>query len=69
MTTTDALPVSEKELAFDALRRMPETATLIQMSEELAILASIRRGEAAADVGDLIPHDEAVRRAATWTTK
>ena len=63
-----ALP-SDKQLALDALGQLPESATLEQMSEELAILAAIRRGEAAADAGHVLTHEEVERRSAEWITK
>ena len=65
----ESVPHSEKQSAFEALRRMPETATLEEMSEELAILAALRQAEAAAATGQLIAHEEVVRRSATWTSK
>jgi predicted transcriptional regulator len=64
-----APPQTDKELALQALRRMPESASLQEISEELAILAAIRRGEAAADGGQVVPHEEVKRRSAEWTTK
>ena len=66
--STDAA-LSEKQLALDALLRMPESATLRQISEEMAILAAIRKAEAAADAGRVVPHEEVVRRSAAWTSK
>jgi predicted transcriptional regulator len=67
--STDVATLSEKQLALEALLRMPESVTLDQISEEMAILAAIRKGEAAADAGRVIPHEEVVRRSATWTSK
>ena len=60
---------SDKQAALDALDRMPSSATLEEMSDELALLAAIRRGEAAADAGRVVPHAEAERRSAAWTSK
>jgi hypothetical protein len=37
--------LTEKQLAFETLRKLRESATLEQISEEMAILAAIRRGE------------------------
>jgi len=62
-------PVSDKQIALEALGRMPESVTLQQISEELAILAAIRRGEAAADAGRVLTHEEVKRRSASWTSK
>lgn len=63
------VPTTEKQLARDLLDRMPETATLEEMSEELAILAAIQRGEADVDAGRTVGHAEVARRSAEWTSK
>ena len=65
----EAEPLSEKQIALEALRRMPETTTLQEISEELAILAAIRRGEAAAEDGRVLTHEEVKRRSAAWISK
>jgi predicted transcriptional regulator len=67
--STDAAALSEKQLALEALARMPESVTLDEISEEMSILAAIRRGESAADAGRVVSHEEVVRRSATWTSK
>jgi predicted transcriptional regulator len=48
---------------------MPKSATLDEISEELAILAAIRRGEAAADAGRPLTHAQVRRRSASWSGK
>lgn len=60
---------TDQEIARDALDRLPPSATLEQMSEELALLAALRTAEAAADAGRVVPHDEVERRSALWTPK
>jgi predicted transcriptional regulator len=65
----EAPPLTDKQVAWEALRRMPESATLEQISEEMAILAAIRRGEAAADAGRVLSHEEVLRKSAAWTSK
>jgi predicted transcriptional regulator len=62
-------PPSDKQLALEALQRLPEAATLDQMSEELALLAALRRAEAAADAGQVLSHAEVEQRSASWTSK
>jgi predicted transcriptional regulator len=61
--------MSDKQAVLDAVRRLPESSTIEQISEEIAILAAIRRGEDAADTGQVLTHDEAKRRSAGWVTK
>ncbi|MHB1422945.1 MAG: hypothetical protein ACYC3I_07085 [Gemmataceae bacterium] len=65
----ELLATTDKQVAFNALQRMPESATLDEISEELAILAAIRRGEAAADAGRTLAHAEVKKRSASWTGK
>ena len=60
---------SEKAVALEALQRMPETATLEDICEELAILAAIRRGEADIAAGRVVSHEEVERRSAAWTSR
>jgi predicted transcriptional regulator len=60
---------SDKQLALLSLRRMSDEASMKEISEEFAILAALRAGEAAADAGRVLTHDELKRRSATWTTK
>jgi len=67
--SVELLSETDKQIAFNALQRMPESATLDEICEELAILASIRRGEAAADAGRTLTHAEVKQRSASWTGK
>ena len=61
--------LSEKQIALEALRQMPEAASLQEISQEMAILAAIRRGEAAAEDGRVLTHEEVERRSAAWTSR
>lgn len=54
--------MSDKDVVIETLRQMPEAATLEQISEEIAILAAIHKGEAAADAGRVIPQEEVRRK-------
>jgi predicted transcriptional regulator len=67
--SADLLTGTDMQVAFDALRRMPESATLEEISEEMAILAAIRRGEADAEMGRTLTHEEVKQRSASWTGK
>jgi len=61
--------MSDKQRVMEAIQRMPESATLEEIREAIAILAAIRRGEIAADAGKVIPHEEVKRRSAAWTSQ
>ncbi len=67
--TTDAGITTDKQMAVEALNRMPETATLEEISERFAILAGLRRGQSEVDEGRVITQEEAKRRSAAWIGK
>ena len=61
--------MSDKEAAIEAIRKLPDTATMEEISEDVAILASLRRAKQASEAGKLVTHEEVKRRLASWTTK
>ena len=61
--------MSNKEMVIEALRKLPEDASLDQISEQIAILAAIRRGERAIEEGKMIPHEIVKERSASWSSK
>ncbi len=65
--SVEAQPLTEKQVELDVARGMPDSATLEEISEEMAILAAIRESQAAA--GQLISHEEVKRRLAAWIFK
>ena len=58
--------MSDKQRVMDAVQRMSETATFSEISESVAILAAIRRGEAASDAGQVTAHREVRRKSESW---
>lgn len=67
--TVETPELTEKQVAYRTLERLPESATLEEISEELAILAAIRRGERAAEAGQFLTHSEVVKRSEAWIGK
>ena len=61
--------MSDKDVVMETLRQMPEPATLEQISEEIAILAALRKGEEAADAGRVTPQGEVRQKLASWISK
>ncbi len=61
--------MSEKSAVLEVVRELPEEVTIDEIIEALSILAAIRRGEADADAGRLVSHEEAKKRVASWFTK
>lgn len=61
--------MSDKEVVIEAVRQLPETVSFEEISEQIAILAAIRKGEEAADAGRVTPHEEVKRKFAQWISK
>lgn len=66
---TDAPPITEKQLALNAIARMPVNATIEEISERMAMLAGLRRAERDSEAGRFVSHQEALRRSLEWTRK
>jgi predicted transcriptional regulator len=56
--------MTNKQMVIDAVRELPDEASLDDIAERIAILAAIRNGEQAADAGRVISHEELKRRVA-----
>jgi predicted transcriptional regulator len=63
------LVMTDKEAVLDAVRRMPDDASLVDISEELKIMAAIRRGRADIATGKTKTHAEAVQLVKSWATE
>ena len=61
--------MSEKAIVLETIRNLPEDSTVEEIVESIAIAVAIRRGEAAADAGRVVPHDEVKKRLASWTSR
>ena len=60
--------MTDKQAVLDALQRLPETATLEEITEELRIMASVRRGRADIAAGSVKTQEEAERVLGSWAT-
>jgi len=60
--------MTDKQAVIDALQRLPEGATLEEISEELRNMASIRRGRADIAAGRTKTHEEAEKLLESWAT-
>lgn len=61
--------MSDKQLALDALAKLPESAKLDAIVAHLELLTKIRAGHADADAGRLVPHEQIKREFQTWITE
>ena len=60
--------MTDKQAVLDALQRLPESATLDEIAEELRIMAAIRRGRADIAAGRTKTHEEAEELMESWAT-
>ena len=61
--------MSDKEAALETIRKLPEAGSLGEISEDVAILAALQRAKAASEAGQVVSHEEAKKRLASWTTR
>jgi len=61
--------MSDKQAVIETVSRLPDSATLAEISEELATLQAVRRGVQAADEGRVKSHEEVKHLVVEWTSK
>ena len=61
--------MTDKEAVLDALSRLPENASLEEITEELQIMAAIRRGRADIAAGRTKTQEEVEQLVESWATK
>jgi predicted transcriptional regulator len=62
------LPMTDKQAVVDALQRLPENASLEEITEELHIMAAVRRGRADVAAGRTKTHEETQKLFESWAT-
>ena len=60
--------MTDKQAVIDALDRLPEGASLDEITEELHIMAAVRRGRADIAAGRTKTHEEAEQLVESWAT-
>lgn len=61
--------MSNKELVIETVRNLPETTSLPEIADEIAVLAAIQRGVEDAEAGRVTPHEEVIQMIALWAAK
>jgi predicted transcriptional regulator len=65
--------MTDKQAAIDALQRLPENASLDEITQELQLMAAVRRGRKDIAAGRTKTHQEVKESleswAAEWTTR
>jgi predicted transcriptional regulator len=64
-----ASDMSNKEMVIDAVRELPDEATLEDILEQIKILSALQRSAEAADAGQVIPHEDVKKKVASWNLK
>ena len=60
--------MTDKEAVLDALSRLPENASLEEITEELQIMAAVRRGREAIAAGRTKSQEEVKQLVDSWAT-
>jgi predicted transcriptional regulator len=60
--------MTDKQAVLDALERLPENASLDEITEELRIMAAVRRGRSDVAAGRTKTHQEAQDLLESWAT-
>jgi predicted transcriptional regulator len=60
--------MTDKQAVIDALERLPESASLKEITEELQIMAAIRRGRQDVATGRVKSHSEVERELESWAS-
>jgi predicted transcriptional regulator len=61
--------MTDKEAVIDALSRLPENASIEEISEELRIMVAVRRGRADIAAGRTKTQEEVEQLVESWATK
>lgn len=61
--------MTDKEAVLDALSRLPENASLEEITEELQVMAAVRRGRADVAAGRTKTQEEVEQLVESWATK
>jgi predicted transcriptional regulator len=60
--------MTDKQAVIDALERLPENASLDEITQELQLMAAVRRGRADVAAGRAKPHQEVKELMASWAS-
>jgi predicted transcriptional regulator len=61
--------MTDKQAVVDALQRLPENASLEEITEELRIMAAVRRARADVAAGRTKTHEEVQHLLESWASK
>lgn len=60
---------TDKQLALEAIRKLPDDATFEEIKDEIDLLMAIDEGIKDADAGRVISHEDMKRQVKQWLSK
>jgi predicted transcriptional regulator len=61
--------MSDKQVALETIQRMPETASLDEITRRLEFLAAVQKGLDQIERGEVVPHEQVKKELASWFSK
>jgi len=61
--------MTDKEMALDTIKKLPEDTPMEEIAEELQIMAAIRQGKEEVRAGRTKPHAEVEKMFEAWISK
>jgi predicted transcriptional regulator len=58
--------VNPKELVLEAIRKLPDDATIDEIADRVTFIAAVKKGVEDLDRGAVVPHTEMKRQLAAW---
>ena len=61
--------MSDKQVALETIQRMPETASLDEITRRLEFLTAVQKGLDQIEHGVVVPHEQVKKELASWLSK
>ena len=58
--------MSDKQLALEAIQRLPDEVSIEEITDRLEFLKALRKGLDQIERGQTVPHEEVKRQMAAW---
>ena len=67
--STTLIPPTDKQYVLETVNQFSDSATLHEISDRIALMAALRRGDEDIEAGRVISHEEICRRSLEWCTR
>jgi len=61
--------MTDKQAVLEAIEKLPETATVEEINEHVAIMAALQRAKTASKEGRVVSHEDVKKRFESWISK